>query len=59
MDGVGSWQILIILIFNVGFGVLCGWLAARKNRNPVGWGILGALTTFIGLIIIALIKPKD
>ncbi|AXI51014.1 hypothetical protein [Sulfitobacter sp. SK025] len=34
-------------------GVLSGVVAAAKNRDPVGWGIVGAIFPLLGLIAIA------
>ena len=34
------------------FGVLCAWLAHRKNRNEILWGVLGAVFVLFALIFI-------
>ncbi len=34
-------------------GVLSGVVASAKNRDPIGWGIIGALFPLLGLIAIA------
>lgn len=35
------------------WAVVVGLLAKRKNRNPIGWGIAGALSWLIALIVLA------
>jgi hypothetical protein len=34
-------------------GLIIGLLAARKNRNPWAWGLIGGLSSIVGLIILA------
>jgi MFS family permease len=40
------------------FGLIVGYLAKRKNRNAWGWGIFGAITTLVGLIVLAFMPYK-
>lgn len=46
------------LIWLIILGLASGFLAKRKNRNPWGWGIAGALSFFIALIILAFLPYK-
>ena len=34
-------------------------MAHQKKRSVVGWSIIGFLFGFIGVIIIAFLKPKE
>lgn len=37
-----------------------GYIADKKNRNPIVWGLVCFLTGLIGLLIIAVLpKPKQ
>ena len=45
--------IIIKLIAALFWAVVVGLLAKRKNLNPIGWGIAGALSWLIALIILA------
>lgn len=45
--------IIVKLIGGLFWAVVVGLLAKRKNRNPIGWGIAGALSWFIALIVLA------
>lgn len=40
------------------FGVLTGLLAKRKNRNPWGWGIAGAFSLILALLVLAFLPYK-
>tara|TARA_R110000851_G_scaffold9382_1_gene34958 strand:+ start:732 stop:986 length:255 start_codon:yes stop_codon:yes gene_type:complete len=44
---------LIKLIAALLWAVIVGLLANRKNRNPIGWGIVGALSWLIALVVLA------
>ena len=46
------------LIAGLIWGVIVGLLAKRKNRNPWGWGMAGALSWFIALLILAFMPYK-
>lgn len=35
------------------WGVVVGLLARRKNRNPWGWGVAGALSWILALLVLA------
>lgn len=39
-------------------GLFAGLLAKRKNRNPWGWGIAGALSFLVALLILAFMPYK-
>lgn len=54
MNGLTGLIILQALVF----GGFCAWLAKQKNRDVVGWFILGALFSFIALIAIAASPPR-
>lgn len=43
----------IIILQALIFGGFSAWLAKQKNRDMLGWFILGALFSFIALIAIA------
>lgn len=45
------------LLFLILWAVCCGILANNKNRNVVGWSILGLLFGVFALIVIACL-PK-
>lgn len=50
----------LALIFNLGcFGVLCSYLAYKKQRNTVGWFFIGAITGIVGLAIVLGIKSNN
>ncbi len=42
-----------------GFAVLCGVLAGRKNRNVIGWGVLGFLAGVIGVLAVLVVKKVE
>lgn len=56
-------ETFIILIFlqAIVFGGFSAWLAKQKNRDPLGWFLLGMLFSLIALIAVAAappVKPK-
>ena len=53
IKGVGIMELLFWILW----AVCCGILANNKNRNVVGWSILGLLFGIFSLIIIACL-PK-
>ena len=40
------------------WGLVVGFLAKRKNRSPLGWGVAGALSWIIALLILAFMPYK-
>jgi hypothetical protein len=46
-----------LLLIELAFAVLCGVIARRKRRNPLGWAGLGLLFGFIPLVVVAVL-PK-
>jgi hypothetical protein len=42
----------------IGFAVLFK-MAQSRGRNPIGWGIFGALTFLIALIVILIAGPSE
>jgi hypothetical protein len=40
------------------FGIICSMIARKKNRSTAGWFFAGFILAPIGLILIALLKPK-
>jgi rubrerythrin len=51
-------SLFVGLIWGLIWGVVVGFLAKRKNRNPWGWGVAGALTWLIALLILAFMPYK-
>ena len=45
--------LIIGIILALAGGILSGVVAEAKNRDPVGWGIIGAIFPLLGLIAIA------
>lgn len=43
----------IIIVGSIFMAVLVGLLAKRKNRDPIGWGIAGATSWAIALVVLA------
>jgi hypothetical protein len=41
------------------FGIICAMIARKKNRSTARWFVAGFFLAPIGLIIIALLKPKS
>ena len=50
---------LLSLCANIVSMILCPILANKKQRSIVGWLFIGLLIGWIGLIIIACLKPKQ
>lgn len=48
---------MLIIIFMLLFGWACSYIAKDKRRDHVSWFVIGALTGFVGLIIIAVLSP--
>ena len=45
-------ELLIFLVWVVGFGLLCAYIAGEKGRSSLNWGVLGALFGVFALIAI-------
>ena len=45
------------IFFTVIWGVVCGILAKKKNRNVAGWVVLGVFFGLIPLIVLAYLQP--
>lgn len=54
MDAATLGKLFAALIW----GLVVGLLAKRKNRNPWGWGVAGALSWIIALFILAFMPYK-
>ena len=39
------------------FAVVAACIASGKNRNPLGWAVVGGLFGLIGVLIIAVASP--
>lgn len=50
---------MIIIIIMILFAVGCAICASNKNRNVIGWFLLGLLLGPFGLLYIILVKPKE
>lgn len=50
---IDSTILLSRLIAMLIWGVVLGFLAKRKNRNPIGWGIAGAMSWLIAVLVLA------
>lgn len=48
---------MILGLWPLAFGVLCAWLAHRKNRNAILWGLLGAIFLVFSVIFILCLSP--
>ena len=40
-------------------GVATAWIASRKGRSVVGWGILGLIFSVIAVIVVAVLPKPD
>ena len=40
------------------FALLCGWIAVRKGRSALLWGILGFFFSIITLIVVLVLRPR-
>ena len=40
------------------WGIVVGFFAKRKNRNPWGWGVAGAFSWLIALVVLAFLPYK-
>ncbi len=49
----------LILFGYVAFGVVTAIIADRKNRNVIGWGILGFLFGVFALVICAVLPRRQ
>lgn len=49
---------MFLLVIPLIFGVLGAAIAASKNRNPIGWGLLCFLLPLLGLIILVFQKTQ-
>ncbi len=49
----------MILFGYVAFGVVTAIIADRKNRNVIGWGILGFLFGVFALVICAVLPRRQ
>ena len=54
MDAATLGKLFAALIW----GLVVGLLAKRKNRSPWGWGVAGALSWIIALLILAFMPYK-
>lgn len=57
----GIWELMILLILGLLFIVpmwLCIRLAGRKNRDRVVWGVMGLVFSWLGVIVLACLKPR-
>lgn len=50
---------LIVFTSGIVFGGACAILAANKNRDLLGWFVLGFLFSIIALIVIAALSPAE
>lgn len=51
--------LLIIGVAGVIFGGACAMVASNKNRDVLGWFVLGFIFNLIALIVIAALTPLD
>ena len=49
----------LILIWYLMTAIITGSIANSKNRNPIGWGMIGFLFNFLGILWIALMHPLE
>ena len=50
-------EIFFVIIW-ICTAVLCARIAQKKGREPIVWGAVGCLTSFIGLLILAICDDK-
>lgn len=50
--------IYVRVVLPLGFGLVVGLLAWRKNRNPWLWGLGGAISLVIALLILAFLPYR-
>lgn len=43
-------MLAVIMLIGAGFSAV---IASSKNRNPIGWALLGACFPLIGIIVVA------
>ena len=48
---------LIVFASGLVFGGACAVVASNKNRDPLGWFVLGFVFSLIALIVIAALSP--
>ena len=58
MEAANFGGLIAWLIWSVIWGVVVGLLAKRKNRNPWGWGMAGAMSLLLALIVLAFMPYK-
>ena len=49
----------IFLIVWICMAILCARIAQKKGRDPIIWGVVGCLTSIVGLIIVAMCEDKS
>ena len=49
----------IFLIVWICMAILCARIAQKKGRDPIIWGVIGCLTSIVGLIIVAMCEDKS
>lgn len=50
--------LLYVIVGAVVFGFIGWYLAPRRGREPVLWGIVCALTWLLGVIVLLVLPPK-
>src|SRR5258708_14603083 len=53
-----SW-VVIILVDGIAFGIISSLAARRKNRDPVGWFLIGFLFGVFGFIAALLVEDIE
>ncbi len=51
--------LIVVGLSGVVFGGACAILATNKNRDALGWFVLGFLFSLVALIVIAALSPLD
>ena len=51
-------EALIVVLWII-WPIMAGSIASSKDRNPVGWGILGAFIGFIAVIWVACLPALE